>query len=160
MSAAISNEANFEEVARALFAGNRSQFNELIGASSMVTPYVALQRDAIFRVYAMLKPNDPAMAKINQWLNGNPEANPFKRSAHESVSVEVTSAIPQTAESWQVDWVETETDRQGVQKGPGIPMRALVTRYIDPPDRSTTPEQIRKNSLGIFVSDFSWSKQL
>lgn len=30
MSAAISNEANFEEVARALFAGNRSRFNELV----------------------------------------------------------------------------------------------------------------------------------
>lgn len=32
MSAAISNEANFEEVARALFAGNRSRFNELVEA--------------------------------------------------------------------------------------------------------------------------------
>lgn len=30
MSAAISSEANFEEVARALFAGNRSRFNELV----------------------------------------------------------------------------------------------------------------------------------
>lgn len=32
LSAALSNEANFEEAARALFAGNRSRFNELVDA--------------------------------------------------------------------------------------------------------------------------------
>ena len=39
-------------------------------------------------------------------------------------------------------------------------MRALVTVYVVEPTNNTTEEQIRNNPLGIFVRDFSWSKQL
>ncbi len=126
----------------------------------LVTPDIALQRRAIFRAYAMLSPNDPATAKTNQWLNGTEDSNPFKRAATETVSIEIISVIPQTPETWQVDWKETTYDRQGTVAKPPSRMRALLTIYTVESTTNTTEEQIRNNPLGIYIHDFSWSKKV
>lgn len=131
-----------------------------ISDARLVTPDVALQRKAVFRVYAMLAPNDPATIKMNEWLGGSAEASPFRRAAKETVSIDITTVLAQTPETWQVDWVETTRDRQGVMKGQPVRMRALLTVYVAEPSPSTTEEQMRNNPLGIYVRDFSWSRQL
>ena len=131
-----------------------------IADARLVTPDVALQRKAVFRVYSMLAPNDPATARMNEWLNGAEESSPFKRAAKETVSIEIASVLPQTPETWQVDWVETSRDRQGILKGQPFRMRALVTVYVAEPTTSTSEEQIRNNPIGLYVRDFSWAKQL
>ena len=126
----------------------------------LVTPDVALQRKAVFRIYALLSSDDPATVKANEWLNGSEDNNPFNRASREMVSIEISSVIPQTPDTWQVDWVETARDRQGVVKEPPFRMRALVTIYNVPPTPKTTEEQLRLNPMGVFVRDFSWSKQI
>jgi type IV secretion system protein TrbF len=126
----------------------------------LVTPDVALQRKAVFRVYSMLAPNDPATAKTNAWLNGSNESTPFKRAENETVSIDIVTVLQQTDETWQVDWIENSRDRQGVVKGQPVRMRALVTVYVIAPTPQTTEEQMRNNPLGIFVRDYSWSKQV
>lgn len=131
-----------------------------IGDLRLVTPDVALQRKAVFRVYSMLSPGDPATLKANEWLNGSEEASPFKRAARETVSTEILSVLPQTPDTWQVDWMETTRDRQGVAKEAPQRMRALVTVYTVAATPKTTEEQLRNNPLGIYARDFSWSKQL
>jgi len=131
-----------------------------IADARLVTPDVALQRKAVFRVYSMLAPNDPATARMNEWLNGAEESSPFKRAAKETVSIEIASVLPQTPETWQVDWIETSRDRQGILKGQPFRMRALVTVYVAEPTTSTSEEQIRNNPIGLYVRDFSWAKQL
>nr|BCU00997.1 TrbF protein [uncultured bacterium] len=132
--------------------------SEFINDARIVTPDVALQRKAVFRVYSKLAPNDPATAKMNEWLNGNEEASPFKRAAKEMVSVEIKSVLPQTPDTWQVDWVETTRDRQGTVKGLPVTMRALVTTYTAETTPQTTDEQLRNNPLSIYVRDYSWSR--
>jgi type IV secretory pathway TrbF-like protein len=131
-----------------------------IGSMRLVTPDIALQRKAVFKVYAMLAANDPATAKTNEWLNGTEESSPFKRAARETASIEITSVLPQTPDTWQVDWLETVRDRQGTRKGEAQRWRALVTVYAMPATPDTTDEDMRNNPLGIHVRDFSWSKQL
>jgi type IV secretion system protein VirB5 len=131
-----------------------------IQSARMVTPDVALQRKAIFGVYAMLSPDDAATAKMNEFLNGRPDWNPFKRAEKETVSTEIVSVLAQTPETWQVDWTETVRDRQGFVKIPPYRMRALVSMYVVEPAPDVGEEQIRNNPLGIHVSDFAWSKQL
>ena len=126
----------------------------------MVTPDIALQRKAVFRLYSMLSASDAATRKANEWLNGTPESSPFKRAAKQTVSTEIVSVIPQTGETWQVDWIETVRDRQGVAMGLPFRMRALVTVYTVAPTAQTTEEHMRNNPLGIYVRDFSWSKQV
>lgn len=126
----------------------------------LVTPDIALQRKAVFRLYAHMAPSDPAATKMNEWLNGSPTSSPFKRAEHETVNTEILSVIAQTPDSWQVDWSETARDRTGAVKSGPVRMRALVTVYVVPPSSNTTEEQIRDNPLQIFVRDFNWSKQL
>jgi type IV secretion system protein VirB5 len=126
----------------------------------LVTPDIALQRKAVFRSYAHLSAKDPATAKANEWLNGSEESSPFKRAEKEMVSTELHSVLQQTADTWQIDWTETVRNRQGVGVGKPYRMRALVTLYTVPPTKDTKEEQLLDNPLGIFVRDFSWSKQL
>ena len=126
----------------------------------MVSPDMALQAKAVKRAYAMLSAKDPANAKATQWLNGTPESNPFSRASREMVSVEITSVLQQTPETWQVDWLESTRDRQGVLQGAPAKMRALVTVYSLAATPQTTEEEVRKNPLNIFVRDFSWTKQV
>lgn len=125
----------------------------------MVTPDATVQRNAVFRVYALLSANDPSTVKMNEWLNGSEESSPFKRAAKETVSVEITSVLPQSTETWQVDWSESVRDRQGIPKST-YRMRALLTVYTVPPTSQTSEEQIRRNPLGIYIKDFSWSRQI
>jgi type IV secretion system protein VirB5 len=108
----------------------------------------------------MLSARDPATAKTNEWLNGTEDSSPFKRAANEMVSTDVASVLPQTSDTWQVDWIETVRDRQGVLKGKPFRMRALVTVYTLPTTPQMTEEQFRSNPLNIYVRDYSWSKQL
>lgn len=138
----------------------RSAVAAWISDARLVTPDVALQRKAVFRVYALLAPNDAATAKMNEWLNGTEDSSPFKRAAKETVSIEIDTPLQQTGETWQVDWIETTRDRQGVLKAPPQRWRALVTVYTIAATPETTEQQMRDNPLGIHVRDFSWSKQL
>lgn len=131
-----------------------------IQSARMVSPDVALQRKAIFAVYAMLSPEDPAIAKMNEYMNARPDATPFKRAEKEMVSTDIVSVIAQTPHTWQVDWTETVRDRQGIIKLSPYRMRALVTVHVVEPSPETSEAQLRNNPLGIFVSDFAWSKQL
>lgn len=131
-----------------------------INDARLVTPDIALQRKAVFRVYSMLSARDPATAKMNEWLNGTAESSPFKRAANEIVSIDISSVLPQTPDTWQVDWTETVRDRQGVMKDKPFRMRALITVYRLPAAPQTTEEQFRSNPLSIYVRDYSWSRQL
>lgn len=138
----------------------QAQLGAFVQSARFVTSDIALQRQGIFRVYSMLLPNDPAMGKMNDWLNGNAETTPFARAASRTVTVEIASVIPQTAQTWQVDWTETERDRQGGLLQPPMKMRALVTIRVATPNTGTTEQQIHDNPLGIYVSDYSWSRTL
>lgn len=133
---------------------------EFITDARIVTPDVALQRKAIFRVYAKLSPNDSATKKMNEWLNGTDESSPFKRAEKEMVSINITSVIPQTPDTWQIEWEETTRDRQGIVKGQPVNMRALVTVYTAEHTNLITEEQIRMNPMIIYVRDYSWSNLL
>ena len=125
----------------------------------LVTPDIAVQRKAIFSLYAMLHQDDPAAAKMTAWLNGNEASNPFHRAAKETVETEIVSVIPQSPDTWQIEWNEKTFDRQGSPIGQPYRMRALATVAIIPPDDTTSEEKIRQNPLGVYVKDFSWSKQ-
>lgn len=147
-----------DRVPDAVVTDYQQAVTNFITNTRMVTPDIALQRKAVYAAYAYLAPQDPATMKVNEYLNGSPERHPFKRAENETVSVEIRSALPQTKESWQVDWIETVRSRDGQLKGPPIKMRALVTVYQNkdtPVDQNTFV-----NGHFIFVRDFNWSKQL
>ena len=140
----------------------RSDVASFISSIRMVTPDIALQRKAVFNVYAMLSAKDPAAAKANEYLNGTEDSNPFNRAEKEMVSIEVDTVLKQTADTWQIDWIETVRDRQGVLKEKPYRMRALVTVYTAEAnqDPKKKDELNITNPLSDYVRDFTWSKQL
>jgi type IV secretory pathway TrbF-like protein len=125
----------------------------------LVTPDIALQRKAVFAVYAMMNADDPAASKMTAWLNGSEASNPFRRAAKETVETEIVSVIPQSPDTWQIEWNEKVFDRQGAPIGQPFRMKALATVAIVPPTDATSEEKIRQNPLGVYVKDYSWSKQ-
>jgi type IV secretion system protein VirB5 len=138
----------------------RAAVIEFISNARLVTPDIALQRKAIFQVYSMLTKNAPASNKMTAFLNGNPDENPFKRAENQTVNVEIISVIPQTPHTWQIDWKETVRNRKtGSIVGQPYRMRALVTVQVRPDIAGASEEQMRANPLGIYVSDYAWSKQ-
>lgn len=114
------------------------------------------QNDAIWRAYAMLQSSDPATTKITEYMS-NPATGPAKRAEEVSVGIEIQSVLRQTEETWEISWIERVWNRQGVREGQ-YRMRGILTVYIVPPTSTTSEEEIRKNPLGIFVRDFTWSR--
>jgi type IV secretion system protein VirB5 len=129
-----------------------------IANARTVTPDAALQRKAIFGAYAMLSPTDPATQKMNDWLNATDESSPFVKATKTMVNIDNVTVLQHTPETWQVDWIETTRDRQGVIKDQPVFMRALITVYIVEQTPATTEEQMQNNPLGIYVRDFSWTR--
>ena len=130
-----------------------------IANARLVTPDIALQRKAIFAVYAMMHADDPATTKMTEWLNGDEASNPFNRAAKETVEIEIVSVLPQSPETWQIEWNEKIFDRKGAARQKPYRMRALVTVDMIAPNLTSSEEKIRQNPLGIYVRDFSWSRQ-
>ena len=95
---------------------------------------------------------------MNEWLNGSADSNPFKRAGKEMVSIEMKTVIPQTPDTWQVEWTENTRDRNGILKTQPVIWRALITTYIAESSPQITDEQLRNNPLSIYVRDFSWAR--
>ena len=59
-----------------------------ISKARLVTPDADLQRKAVFAVYSMLAPDDPATRKMNEYMGAKPEDNPFTRAEKVMVSTD------------------------------------------------------------------------
>jgi type IV secretion system protein TrbF len=136
----------------------RASLASFISSARLVTPDVALQRDAIFRVYGMLQTKDPATNKLNEFYNGTKDSSPFARAAKITVNTDIGSVLPISATSWQVDWEEATRDRDGSLVNKPVHMRAVLTVYILPASTHAKESDIQRNPLGIYVRDFNWQE--
>lgn len=95
---------------------------------------------------------DRGAATLNDYAR---RADPFARLGQMQVSVEVSSVIRASPESFRVAWTERRyesgllaaTDR----------WTAILTIVIEPPRDA---DRLRKNPLGVFVNAINWSKEL
>ena len=122
----------------------------------LVTSDAQHQLLAATRVFAFLSPGDPARDRMQKWYLDD---EPRERSARELVAVEISSVLAQSPQTWQVDWVENVSDVDGSLKS-RYRMRALLQVYRRASTRETAEADLRENPLGLFVRDFSWSRQL
>ena len=136
----------------------RASLASFISSARLVTPDLDVQRRAVFCVFGMLKTKDPATTKMNEYLNGTPETSPFIRAAKITVNTDISSVLPISATSWQVDWQETTRDRDGGLVGKPVHMRAVLEIYILPPSTNARESDIQRNPLGIFVHDYNWQE--
>jgi type IV secretion system protein VirB5 len=115
------------------------------------------------------RPKDPVVLREN-WLRAYdftaPEAlaqldgyarseNIFKDVGSTATAVSVSSIIPRSPQSFQVNWRETKTDSALHETKEN--WTSLVTFTHRPPSTET---ELRKNPLGLFVTAFQLSREL
>jgi type IV secretion system protein VirB5 len=82
-------------------------------------------------------------------------ADPFARLGKMQISVEVSSVIRASPDSFRVAW--TERRYESGQLAATERWTAILTIVIEPPRDA---DRLRKNPLGVFVNAINWSKEL
>jgi type IV secretion system protein VirB5 len=131
----------------------RATLGTFVASFRSVTPDTVVQKQYIDRTYALLRTSDPATEKINNWFRGN---SPFDRARSTTVSIEATSIVPLSNQTYQVDWTEYERDRQGKELATRR-FRGIATVTLTPPQDESV---IRLNPIGLYLTDFDWTAQL
>jgi type IV secretion system protein TrbF len=115
-------------------------------------------------------PLDPVVAK-NQWLTAydflrKGAANtlneiavreqPFSKIGRETVSVRIKSVVSLSKDSLQVRWEENSFSKEGVTTGVQG-MTGIFNFEMVPPNDE---KRLRANPLGLFIKQFSWSRDV
>lgn len=99
---------------------------------------------------------DFAAARAANTLNEHARTDdPFSKVGDETVAIEVTSVVRASERSFQIRWLErryVNGSLAGTER-----WTALLGVAIDPPRDAET---LRKNPLGIYVTDLNWSREL
>lgn len=115
-------------------------------------------------------PLDPVVAK-NHWLEAyaylrQSAANtlneiaqkeqPLAKLGMETVSVQVRNVVPLSKDTYQVRWEEIRYSKEGATIE-SKNMTGAFTVELDPP---TDEAQLSKNPLGLYITRFSWSRDV
>ena len=95
---------------------------------------------------------DRGAATLNEYARSH---DPFARVGKESVTVEVTSVVRASEDSFQMRWDER---RYVNGAAAGLERWTAVLSVVLQPPR--TEEKLRSNPLGIYVNGLSWSREL
>ena len=131
----------------------RSTVIEWIENLRLVTTDGVAQRRAIDRVYAHIANGSPAQNFISDFYRNN---QPFTRAQTETVSVDVQSVLPDSEETFEIEWVETIRDLYGTVKEKDR-WKGVFNIALNPPKEEGLA---RINPLGIYVTQASWSRVL
>lgn len=82
-------------------------------------------------------------------------ANPFASIGEKTISVQVTSVVRASDQSFQVKWIESAFDR-GALTGVSH-WTAILTVRLRPP---ASADILRRNPLGIYIDAIDWSREL
>jgi type IV secretion system protein TrbF len=95
---------------------------------------------------------DHGAAVLNEYARTH---DPFARIGQETVSVEVTSVVRASSDTFQVRWIE----HRFVNGSAAATERwtAMVSIVLQPPH---TEARLRRNPLGIYVNGLNWSREL
>ncbi len=119
-----------------------------------VTRDSGLQRREILEAYELT--GGRAVGLLNDWYR---ETKPFARAESQTITVTVDDvesllALDSSLDRWRIQWTETRRSASGAQLGTEL-WQALVTVEVDPPERL---EEVHANPLGVFVTDFDWTR--
>ena len=95
---------------------------------------------------------DRGAAALNDYARNN---DPFAKLGKTQVSIEVSSVIRASSESFRVAWTERRYDNG--QLAATERWSAILTIVLETP---RDLDRLRKNPLGIYVNAISWAKEL
>ena len=103
--------------------------------------------------YALINERGEAYGRLNDYMRAH---DPFQLAATQTVTIEVESVLPLSADSWRIEWREETRARDG-SRPISQQWQANVAISINPPSDEAT---IRLNPLGIYINSFNWSQRL
>ena len=95
---------------------------------------------------------DRGAAALNDYARAN---DPFGRVGRQQVSVEVSSVIRASPDSFRVAWIERHFENG--QLATTERWTAILTIVVQTP---RTAERLRVNPLGIYVNAINWSREM
>ncbi len=95
---------------------------------------------------------DRGAAALNDYARAN---DPFSRVGRQQVSVEVSSVIRASPDSFRVAWIERHFENG--QLATTERWTAILTIAVQTP---RTAERLRVNPLGIYVNAINWSREM
>ena len=95
---------------------------------------------------------DRGAAALNDYARAN---DPFSRVGRQQVSVEVSSVIRASPDSFRVAWIERHFENG--QLATTERWTAILTIVVQTP---RTAERLRVNPLGIYVNAINWSREM
>ncbi|MGY3454040.1 type IV secretory pathway TrbF-like protein [Bradyrhizobium sp. USDA 4353] len=95
---------------------------------------------------------DRGAAALNDYARSN---DPFTRLGKTQVSVEVSSVIRASPDSFRIAWVERRYENGALSATER--WSAILTIVLAMPDNA---DRLRKNPLGVYVHAINWSKEL
>jgi type IV secretion system protein VirB5 len=95
---------------------------------------------------------DRGAAALNDYARNN---DPFAKLGTTQISVDVSSVIRASPESFRIGWIEHRYENG--QLAATERWTAILTIVIETP---RDVDRLRKNPLGVFVNAISWSKEL
>jgi type IV secretory pathway TrbF-like protein len=95
---------------------------------------------------------DKGALALNDYARTN---DPFAKLGHEQVSVDVSSVIRASPDSFRVAWVEHHFIDGALSSTEH--WSAILTVVVQTP---TDAEKLKKNPLGVYVHALNWSKEL
>ncbi len=95
---------------------------------------------------------DRGAAALNDYARAN---DPFTRVGKQQISVEVSSVIRASPDSFRLAWVERRYENG--QLAATERWSAILTLVIQSPRDA---ERLRTNPLGIYVNAISWSREM
>lgn len=107
-------------------------------------------RQAWLRAYEFT--TDRGAVALNEYARSN---DPFTRVGRQQVSVEVSSVIRASPDSFRVAWAEQHYENGQLSRTER--WTAILTIVLQQP---RTAERLRANPLGIYVNAISWSREL
>ena len=99
--------------------------------------------------YTVITPN--AANQLGAYAERN---DPIKRAQDARVTVDVSSIVQVSKETWQADWEEKTWDKAGNQVGSAV-WRGTFKVLLRAPE---SEDQIATNPIGLYIDEFHWSK--
>ena len=131
----------------------RAQLAQWIESVRSVYQDAGAERANITTAYSMIRKTDPAFRLLNDYFT---QDDPFQRAVSEGVSVEISTVLPISEKTWQVQWTEKVHSSQGDLLR-STPMQANLSVALDPP---TDEAALLKNPMGVYITQYHWSTRL
>lgn len=132
----------------------KAELANMIANLRTVSSDVAVQKELILKAYELIPEGSAAFTTMNDYFAKH---SPMELAQTETVQVEITSVLPLSDKSYQIDWTETA---RGTNTGALIATthwRASVATQFSPP---TDEAGILHNPLGLYVTNLQWAQQL